>query len=44
VHRGLYAQSGFFGADCPARAEAALRRGGWRLVAQDGQIASYVRG
>ena len=44
VHRGLYAQSGFFGDDCRARAEAALRRGGWRLVTRDGPIASYVRG
>ena len=43
VHRGLYAQSGFFGADCAARAEAMLRTHGWRLLARDGQIASYVR-
>lgn len=44
VHRGLYAQSGFFGASCPARAEAALRRAGWRLVARDGPIATFARG
>jgi hypothetical protein len=43
VHRGLYAQSRFFGATCPERAEAALRRAGWRLVARDGPIATYVR-
>jgi hypothetical protein len=41
VHRGLYAQSGFFGASCPGRAEAALRRAGWRLVARDGRISSF---
>jgi hypothetical protein len=28
VHRGLYGQSGFFGAGCAARAEAMLRAGG----------------
>ena len=44
VHRGLFAQSGFFGASCPARAEAALRRDGWRLVARDGRIATFARG
>ena len=44
VHRGLYAQSGFFGDSCPRRAEAALRRAGWRLVARDGPIATYERG
>jgi hypothetical protein len=43
VHRGLYAQSGFFGASCPDDAEAALRRAGWRLVARDGAIATYER-
>ena len=44
VHRGLYAQSGFFDARCPARAEAALRAAGWRLLARDGEIAAYGRG
>ena len=44
IHRGLYAQSGFFGADCPERAEAMLRAGGWRLLSRDGPIASYGRG
>ena len=44
VHRGLYAQSGFFGASCPPRAEEALRRAGWRLVVRDGPIATYERG
>jgi hypothetical protein len=43
VHRGLYAQSGFFDASCPERAEAALRRAGWRLLARDGPIATYAR-
>jgi hypothetical protein len=43
VHRGLYAQSGFFGPDCAAEAEAMLQAQGWRLLARDGQIASYVR-
>jgi hypothetical protein len=44
VHRGLYAQSRFFAADCPERAEQALATTGWRLLARDGPIASYVRG
>ena len=43
IHRGLYAQSGFFGADCPQRAEAMLRADGWRLLARDGPIATYAR-
>ena len=43
VHRGLYAQSEFFDASCPARAEAALVAAGWRLVARDGPIATYRR-
>jgi hypothetical protein len=43
IHRGLYAQSGFFGPTCPARAENALRRGGWRLVARDGPISTFAR-
>ena len=43
VHRGLYAQSGFFGAGCPAKAEAMLRAAGWRLLARDGPIATYAR-
>jgi hypothetical protein len=41
VHRGLYEQSGFFAAGCAARAEAALRRAGWRLLARDGAISSW---
>jgi hypothetical protein len=44
VHRGLYAQSGFFGRACPARAESALRAAGWRLVTRDGPIATFERG
>jgi hypothetical protein len=43
VHRGLYEQSGFFAADCPDRAVAALRAGGWRLLASDGPISTYAR-
>jgi len=43
VHRGLYAQSGFFGPGCAERAEAMLRADGWRLLARDGQIVSYGR-
>lgn len=43
VHRGLYAQSRFFAAGCAARAEEALRRGGWRLLARDGPISSWQR-
>ena len=41
VHRGLYEQSTWFAADCPDRAEAALRRQGWRLLARDGAISSW---
>ena len=43
IHRGLYAQSGFFAADCPARAEAMLHAAGWRLLARDGPISTYAR-
>ena len=43
VHRGLYDQSGFFAAGCAERAEAALRRDGWRLLARDGAISSWQR-
>ena len=43
VHRGLYRQSGYFGPDCPQRAEAALRQAGWRLLERDGAIAVYAR-
>jgi hypothetical protein len=43
VHRGLYEQSGFFGAGCPDRAEAMLRADGWRILARDGPIATYAR-
>ena len=41
VHRGLYRQSGFFGAGCADRAERALRRGGWRLLARDGVVSRW---
>jgi hypothetical protein len=43
VHRGLYVQSGFFDATCPDRAEAELRRDGWRRIAREGPIATYER-
>jgi hypothetical protein len=43
VHRGLYAQSGFFAAGCAARAEAALRQAGWKPLARDGAISSWRR-
>jgi hypothetical protein len=43
VHRGLYDQSGFFGAGCADRAETMLRARGWRLLARDGPIATYAR-
>lgn len=42
VHRGLYEQSGYFGADCADRAERALVRGGWRLLERDGAVAVYA--
>ena len=43
IHRGLYAQSGFFGAGCAEHAASMLLADGWRLLARDGQIASYAR-
>ena len=43
VHRGLYGQSRFFAPGCPARAEDALRRAGWRLLARDGDVSSWER-
>ena len=43
VHRGLYAQSAFFAAGCPDRAEAMLRASGWHLLARDGAISTYAR-
>jgi hypothetical protein len=43
VHRGVYRQSGFFAADCPARAEQALRAQGFQLLARDGVLATYAR-
>jgi hypothetical protein len=41
VHRGVYRQSRFFGVGCASRAEDALRREGWRLLARDGAISSW---
>jgi hypothetical protein len=43
IHRGLYAQSGFFGPSCAERADGMLRRTGWRLLARSGAIATYSR-
>lgn len=43
IHRGLYEQSGWFRADCAARAEAALRGAGWRRVARDGALTTWRR-
>jgi hypothetical protein len=41
VHRGLYAQSGAYGATCPDRAELMLRSAGWRPLARDGAISTW---
>jgi hypothetical protein len=41
VHRGLYAQSGFFAAGCATAAESRLRALGWRLLARDGAISAW---
>jgi hypothetical protein len=41
LHRGLYAQSGFFAPGCAAAAERALRDEGWRLLARDGAISTW---
>jgi hypothetical protein len=41
VHGGLYRQSGFFAPGCDGRAEAALRRAGWRLLARDGVVSTW---
>ncbi len=41
VHRGLYEQSGWFAPDCADRAEEALLRDGWRLLARDGEISTW---
>jgi hypothetical protein len=41
LHRGLYRQSGFFGAGCPARAEAWLREHGWQEIARAGAITVF---
>jgi hypothetical protein len=41
VHRGVYRQSGFFGAGCPAAAERALRAQGFGLLRRDGALALY---
>ena len=41
VHRGVYRQSGFFAANCPDRAEAALRAAGWRETGRDAVITMW---
>jgi hypothetical protein len=43
VHRGVYRQSGFFAAACPARAEASLREQGFRLLVRDDVISTWAR-
>jgi hypothetical protein len=43
LHEGMYAQSRLFAPDCPARAAAMLRDGGWRLLAREGPVATYAR-
>ena len=43
VHRGVYAQTGFFDGACPARAEAMLARTGWQRVRRDGVITTWRR-
>lgn len=42
VHRGVYRQSGFFSPTCPARAEAALRAQGFRLLARADSISTWA--
>lgn len=41
LHRGLYRQSRFFAAGCPARAAAWLRERGWQEIARAGAITVY---
>jgi hypothetical protein len=41
VHRGLYAQSGFFGDGCAVSAERRLRALGWARLATDGTISTW---
>ena len=43
VHGGLYRASPLVAPACRARAEAGLRRHGWRRVARDGPVALYAR-
>jgi hypothetical protein len=44
LHRGLYAQSGFFASGCGDRAGEALVRWGLRPLARDGPIAIFASG
>lgn len=41
VHRGLYRASPLVEEACARRAEAALRRQGWRVAARDGPVVLY---
>jgi hypothetical protein len=41
IHRGLYRQSRWFGANCANEAEAALRARGWTLLGRDGAISTW---
>jgi hypothetical protein len=43
VHRGVYAQSGFFDPACATAAEVRLKELGWTLLARDGAITSWRR-
>lgn len=43
VHRGLYPQAAAYAPDCVARAEALLRRAGWKRVTQDGVLSTWRR-
>ena len=43
VHGGLYRASPLVAASCLERAEASLRRQGWREVAREGPVVRYAR-
>jgi hypothetical protein len=42
VHRGVYAQSGFFAPSCANAAEQSLRRRGWRRLVADGRVTLWI--
>ena len=43
VHRGALRAERLLRGRLPARADAMLRAGGWRVLARDGQIVTYAR-